>query len=404
VRRPIGIILLSVACVASAVTSAGGLAQGCRGPELHTQHDVTTGHRYMCRFKVVGSTIVSKAAGLGNIEFRKDLGAIVQRDEGVVAILDMANPKMPKTVGRYSDDAQDAFDGDLAFSHDAQFLFYARQTHQFSRDGVHVLNVSDPSAPSLSFYLASGGTLEVAYYYDGTDEWVVFLDAVDGLVVTRFVRETGALVEVFRDPEPVTTKVGGPASAGLHIDASDPQSERPLLYVSTGGSGLQIYDFTDPTTPALLGAWSEVGLADIVVRATARERVVYAATEYWFEKTLKPQVIVLDAGKPDAIKKARVLSLRLPAEDMWRVQGMTWRKGKLLVAHSHAGLVELTPRGRVRSRALLGGSMNEAAEPPPTEQMGLRTSAYAMDVEARGRYVYLTDAATGALHVLRPTD
>jgi hypothetical protein len=88
---------------------------------------------------------------------------------------------------------------------------------------------------------------------------------------------------------------------------------------------------------------------------------------------------------------------------MWRVQGMAWRKGNLLVAHSHAGLVELTPRGGLRSRALLGGSMNEGAEPPPTEQMGLRTSAYAMDVERRGRYVYLTDAATGALHVLRPT-
>jgi hypothetical protein len=47
--------------------------------------------------------------------------------------------------------------------------------------------------------------------------------------------------------------------------------------------------------------------------------------------------------------------------------------------------------------------MHDSAEPPPMEQAGFPTSAYAMDVEMRGRYLYLTDAATGALHMLRPT-
>lgn len=397
-------MLIGILLAAVSVAPAGGrrAQTRCRAPEMHSNHDAASGHRYLCRYRVVSSTEVSEAAGLGNIEFRKKVGAVVQRDEGIVALLDMASAKRPKVIGRYSDDAQDAFDGDLAFSHDAQFLFYARQTHQFSRDGVHVLNVADPSAPALSFYQPSGGTLEVAYYFDGTDEWVVFLDAVDGLVVSRFVRETGALVEVFRDPEPVASKVGGPASAGLIVDAHD--REAPVLYVSTGGSGLQVYDFSDPTAPSLLGEWSEMGLADIVVRASASRRTVYAATEYWFDKTQSPRVVVLDATKPEKIKVVRSLSLGLPAEDMWRVQGLTWRRGRLLVAHSHAGLVALDPRGSLRARALLGGSMNEAAEPPPTEQMALRTSAYAMDVERRGRFIYLTDAATGTLHVLRAND
>ncbi len=351
--------------------------------------------------KLVASTVISKTAGIGNIEFHKDVGAIVQRDEGIVAILDMSNPARPKTVGRYTDDAQDAFDGDLAFSHDGQFLFYARQTHQFSRDGVHVLDVSDPSAPALTFYQASGGTLEVAYYYDGSAEWVVFLDAVDGLVVSRFVRETGSLVEVFRDPEPALTKVGGPASAGLIIDAKDP-SGKPILYVSTGGVGVQIYDFSDPTSPALLGEWTDIGTADIVVRASATKRTVYAAAEYWFDNTLKPQVLVLDATDPGDIKKAGVLSLKLPAEHMWRAQGMTWGGRRLLIAHSHAGLVGLNSRGALAARSLIAGPIHADAEPPSMEQSGQKASAYAMDVEKRERFIYLTDAATGALHMLRP--
>jgi len=351
--------------------------------------------------KLVRSLRISETAGLGNIELHGKVGAVLQRDEGIVAMLDVSNPAKPKIVGRYTDGAQDSFDGDLAFAHDGAFLFYARQTHQFSKDGVHVLDVSDPAAPTSLFYQASGGTLEVAYHYDGTDEWVIFLDAIDGLVVTRFVRASGSLVEVFRDPEPVTTKVGGPASAGLVVDPKDPATGNPFLYVSTGGSGLQIYNFSDPTAPALLGEWNEFGLADLVVRRTTSTRTVYAATEYWFDKSLKPRVIVLDASDPASISKTRALSLGLPADDQWRVQGMAWAGRRLLIAHSHAGLVALNPRGKLTARALIGGAMNSAAEPPPKEQAGFSTAAYAMDVERKGPFVYLSDAATGTLHVLR---
>ncbi len=74
----------------------------------------------------------------------------------------------------------------------------------------------------------------------------------------------------------------------------------------------------------------------------------------------------------------------------------------MLVAHSHAGLIGFNSRGRMAARALLGGAMHEGAEPPPKERGGFPTSAYAMDVEKRGRFIYVTDAATGSLHVLRP--
>src|SRR5687768_15360782 len=137
------LLAVAVALLVSAVGSASGSSTaGCRRPEMHAKHEVARGHRYLCRMRVVGSRVVSETAGLGNIEFKGALGAVLQRDEGIVALLDMSNPTMPKTVGRYDDGATDSFDGDLAFSKDGSFLFYARQTHQFSKDGVHVLDVS----------------------------------------------------------------------------------------------------------------------------------------------------------------------------------------------------------------------------------------------------------------------
>jgi hypothetical protein len=339
----------------------------------------------------VGSVAVSKNAGAGRIELAGKLAAVLLRDEGFVTLLDIAKPSRPKILGRFEDDVQDSLDGDLAFSHDAEYLFYARQTEQFSRDGVHVLDVADPAEPRETFYQPSGGTLRLDYYYDGSAEWVVFLDAIDGLVVCRFVRESGSLIEVFRDSAP-PLKVGGPASAGIFIDRRDPRLEIPLMYVTTGRTGLQIYDFSNPAAPSVIGSWPDVGLAEIEVRRTKKRRVVYAATEYWFDGTLPPAIYVLDATDVGEIREVRRLGLGLPAEDPWRVQGMALKGRRLLVAHSHAGLVVLNPSGRVSGAAQLGDLHREDA--------GMTGAVYAMDVERRRRNVWLTDASTGMITVL----
>jgi hypothetical protein len=390
----VGILLV---VVSFGTVSSSVARTGCRGPEMHsaTKHDSPKAHRYLCYFKLLRSVPLSETGGLGRIELHGKVGAVLQRDEGIVALLNMTDPKRPKVVGRYDDGAQDSFDGDLAFSDDGQFLFYARQTHQFSQDGIHVLDVTDPAAPQLSFYQASGGTLRIAYYNDGSSEWVIFLDALHGLVVSRFVRESGSLAEVFSDPNPPSRKVGGPASAGLFVDPKDPQTGTPILYVSTGGSGLEVYDFSDPTAPVELGSWADVGLAEVEIKGTDKKRTVYAATEYWFNNQTKPEIVVLDATSLDDIKKVKTLGLKVPTEDLWRVQGMAWSGRKLLVAHSHAGLVGFTARGGIAARALIGGPHHEGA--------GVPSSVYAMDVERLGRLVYLTDAATGALHVMKLT-
>lgn len=335
-----------------------------------------------------GGTEVSTKAGLGRIELHGNLGAVVQRDEGTVALLDMKNPARPKVLGRY-DTAVDSLDGDLAFSADGNWLFYARQTRNYDEEGIHVLDVSNPKEPSLAYWLPAGGAYRVQYIKQGDTEWVVLLDAIDGLVVSRFVPETGALIPVHVDALPAL-KVGGPASAGLFYDPKDPALGVPLLYVTTGRTGLQVFDYSDPTAPALLGSWAEAGLAEVEVHATKRSRIVYAATEYWFAKSTPPAIFALDATKLESIKPRRKIALGLPAAEENFVQGMALRKGRLYAAHSSKGLVVLdTSSGKKMASYVPKGARNAEA--------GVQGSPYAIDVELRRGWALVTDAALGTL-------
>ena len=334
---------------------------------------------------------VSKVGGLGRVEAQGRIGAVLQRDEGTVAILDLKRPHQPKVVGRY-DTAQDSLDGDLAFSSDGKWLFYARQTSNFDEEGVHVLNVSDPTNPTLAFYLPAGGSYRLQYIKQGDAEWLVLLDAIDGLVVSRFNSTTGALVPVHVDALPAL-KVGGPASAGLVYEPKDPMLGVPLLYVSTGKTGLQVFDYSDPARPALLGAWSELGLAELEVAATKKSRTVYAASEYWFGKSIPPEIVVLDATDFGKIKERDRFGLGLPPEEANFVQGMALVGSRLYAAHSTKGLVAFDAgSGKVLGSFRAKGKRNEAA--------GVLGSPYAIDVEAVGGLLYVTDAALGTLTAL----
>ncbi len=395
----------------AALAAPGSLAARCsvRAPahegETHLQG---AKHASACGLERLASVAISKEAGLGRLEVHGKTAAVLQRDEGVVTLLDVANPARPKVLGRYDDGAVDSLDGDLAFSDDGKWLFYARQTRQFSKDGLHVLDVSDPSQPRLAFYEPGGGMFRVDYFDHGGRAYVVTLDAVDGLVVNLFdpSRAAGAVVPVHVDALPAL-KVGGPASAGIFIDEKDPILGIPLLYVTTGRTGLQIFDLSRPETPRLLGSWNEVGLAEVEVVTTPKgHRVVFAATEYWFKQSLPPQVVLLWAKDLPEIKEMSRWSLGFAADNLWRVQGMAFAGDRLYVAHSHAGLVALEP-----ARSFLGPRLfrvprprigavfrNDAAANPSAGVIG---APYSFDVEVAGGRVYLTDASTGTLTVLR---
>ena len=386
-------VVVAIAVVAASVPlMAGRAATSCK-PNLSNHsieaHQSAKGHGRVCGMEEIGAVEVSKTGGLGSIDFRGKVAAVVERDEGTVALIDIGNPYAPKVIGRYEDEVDESLDGDVSFSNDGDWLFYARQTSNFDEDGIHVLDVSDRKQPTRTMYHPAGGAFRLEYYRDGAGEWLVVLDAIDGLVVYRFVRESGSIVKVFQDAAPAL-KVGGPASAGVFITKKDPASGTPLMYVTTGRTGLQVYDFSDPAAPEIVGSWSEIGLADVKVRSKNGKRLVFAATEYWFDKNIPPAVLVLDATKLDGIRKVGERKLKAPVDDNWRAQGLVVRR-HLYVAHSHAGLVEFSRKGRLAGVAAVAATVNE--------QAGYRATPYAMDVAVRRGYLLVTDAATGHLRI-----
>lgn len=383
--------LAGIVWIMTMLTIAGVAAQPIGCTNQGHDHCDPNAHDFSRGLRTTGSVAVSETGGLGRLEIHGNKAAVLQKDEGAVAIVDLSNPDRPEVMGRYEDGAQGSLDGDLAFSHDGDWVIYARQTRTFSRDGIHILDVSDPAAPSLAFYQPQGGASRVLYHRDEAGEWVVVLDAITGFVVNRFDPATGALVPVYGSPAPAG-KVGGPASAGLALEQTE---EGTLLYVTTGRTGLEIYDFTNPADPALVGSWSEeAGLAEVESVTRAGRRLVYVATEYWFATNMRPQVIVLDATNLDDIREVARWDFRPEPDVLWRIQGMDSMGTMLVAAHSHAGVVVFDPRGAAKLRS------DSFATPRITEASGPATP-YAFDVEVAGRFIYVTDAGSGRLTVLR---
>ncbi|MFP5298081.1 MAG: LVIVD repeat-containing protein [Actinomycetota bacterium] len=342
--------------------------------------------------------VVSEGGGLGRIESQGKLGAILRRDEGIVTLLDVKNPSSPKILGSYDDGATLSLDGDLAFSKDGAYIFYARQTEQFSKDGLHVLEVSDPKSPRLTAYFPMGGAYRVDSFDAGDAEYIYVLDATHGLVTLRFEPMSGQVIPVNIDPLP-QLKVGGPASAGIFIDPKDPMTGTPLMYITTGKTGLQIYDLSDAAVPQVIATWDEVGLAEVEVQTSKKQRIVYAATEYWFDKSIEPRVVVLDASDLGKIEEAASFDLRYAADpqDRQRVQGMDIRGDRLYVAHSTVGVAVFPtdPDKPIVARWNLPTG-------EPTEKAATLGTPYAYDVEVVGDRIYVTDATTGQLSIFRP--
>ncbi|HYO61404.1 MAG TPA: hypothetical protein VEU29_05860, partial [Actinomycetota bacterium] len=163
------LLLAGFALLAALAAPAG--AHACHAP-------APKGAPTACGLSKVGAVEVSEAAGAGRVEVNGKLAAVLQRDEGIVSLVDVSKPSKPKVLGRYDGGieqqrAGDSLDGDLAFSSDGKWLFYARQSTQMSADGLLVIDVSDPSAPELRFFQPEGGTFRVAVYEAESATYVI---------------------------------------------------------------------------------------------------------------------------------------------------------------------------------------------------------------------------------------
>lgn len=392
--------LLVIALVALGLVAASAADAGCR--TAADEDGATMPHT--CGLTPIGAVEVSTTAGIGQIAVHDRLAAVVQRDDGQVALLDLSDPAAPTVLGRFDggtgvDSLDNPLDGDVAFSDDGAYVFYARQTSDASNEGLHVLDVSDPSNPTRVAFEPQGGMLRVAYSrIDGT-EYVATLDAMVGLTIFRVDRSPAApvLTPVHVDPLP-ELKVGGPASAGL-VFTDDPLLGAPLLYVADGTTGLTVLDVSDPAQPSELGGWDDTGLAEIVVDhdpVTGVRRVI-AAREYWFDDQSPPELVVLDAGDLGTITEVERVLLG-PEEPgvTWRPQGMRLVDGRLHVALSHGGLVVLDADHLTDAPVATTTDLGEHNTDSPFR----RTSPYAMDVHVTDDgLILVSDASTGVLSI-----
>lgn len=351
-----------------------------------------------CNLELVGAVDVS-VTGLGQLDTHDDLAAVVLRDEGRVALVDLSDPAAPTVVGSYDGGTGQAaldhpLDGDVAFSADGSLLFHARQTSDWSNEGLHVLDVTDPTNPVRVDLAPQGGMLRVATAVVGATELVATLDAVAGLTLFEVVRTPlgASVVPLYADVLPAL-KVGGPASAGLAFDLAEDGSA--LLVATDGTEGLHLYDVTDPADVAVVGGWDGQGLAAVAVEHRDGRRLVHAASEYWFDATTPPELLTLDATDPGAVTE--VARRNLGGHDgslAWKLGGLVLWDGELFVAHGHAGVVALEPASGSLPRATT--DLGEPARPHPTYGFLAR---YAMDVAVHGDHVLVTDAVTGELRL-----
>lgn len=402
-------LLICLGLLLAVPASPGGAQESPVACGMHLAHSGAH-ERDSCGMTRLGAVEVSAEKGLGQIEIQGNRGAVIQREDGKIAILDVTDPAAPRVLGRYDGgvgrpEVDDPYDGDAAFSHDGRFLFYARQTHDYSNEGLHVLDIADPAAPKLVAFGPQGGMLRVAYYRDTAGvEYAITQDAIAGLTIFRFERTPagGALVPVFLDALP-QLKVGGPASAGLVVDPKDPKLGVPLLYASNGTVGLDVFNIANPAQPVKLGSWTVDGLADIELRATAESRTVYAATEYWFDKATKPRVVELDATNLAAIVERRRVSPADPDYSSsaigWQIQGIELAGDNLYITHAHGG-VGVLPTSALDGQVM--ASTTDLGDPNTGgEFKSAATSPYAMDVEVSGDAIYVSDASTGTLSTFR---
>lgn len=396
-------VRLVTAALLGSVLGAGVAAapDTCRLPRVTADEPKAAS----CGLEVLGALKVTETGGLGEVAVHEDLAAVVRRDDGIVTLVDLSDPTAPTALGSYDGGTGQAsldhpLDGDVAFSSDGTVLFHARQTSDASNEGLHVLDVSDPTAPTRVDLHLQGGMLRVAYA-DLTDqgggELVATQDATHGLTIFEVVRTPAGAraVPVFLDALPAL-KVGGPASADVHFDLT---GDRPLLYATDGTTGLRVLDVTDPAVPVELGTWADQGLAALEVEHRGDQTLLHVATEYWFDASTPAELITLDATDPSAISEVARVSLARDdnGELAWKLGGLRLHGGELYAAHGHLGMVALDPVDLSLRRAT-----TDLGTPNGPNATYRDLAWFAMDVESFGDRLLVTDAVTGELRVLTP--
>lgn len=373
-----------------------------------------------------------------------------------IVILDLADPAKPAQVGRF--DSGTAYVNDVEVSPDGRWAFLPTSpletrendpadggTPVVGDHGIQVVDVSDPTAPTLAAVWVSpdpdplripipprpspndGPRQALGMGYHRLD-----LEEVDGALYVAAASLGFPRVDVLRfDPAPVPRlslvstyvsddaldlgKDRGSYSGGYGVhDVTfdpDPLDGFPLIAVSHWRSGAHFLDASDPSAPRYLGRWNEFpdeggNVHNVEFTAIEGRRVAVAVPEYPAGSPTQGYIALVDVtdfAAPETIGVWRlpaVLATDDPAatgEHVYSTNRVLLREGLLFDAHFHAGVVVLDVSTLAKAAApeLVGWVLPRGEARVP--YFGIEATPYVYDAIPRGHYLYYTDL-TGGFH------
>lgn len=316
-----------------------------------------------------------------------------------VYVWDLGDPARPALVDSVAVDARVV--ADVAVNAEGTLAVATRQQSRSRRDGLVVLDLSDPAHPRVAadyFETVTGGVLAAAI--DGRHAYVVNAGTADLHVIDlsdpadpREVGRWGLRDRPERHLQDVAVRDG-------------------LAYLSYWDDGLVILDVGNgakggsPERPALLGRFfyrTRWGREEYGNTATAVPHVNRAGKRYVFvgDKIFPPRV---DLDRPvETAGWVRVLDVSRPAAPVevarWEVPGagvsaLAVRGDTLYAAFHNGGLRALDVSGDLRGELRLQG--REVASLATEDGQGFRPGLpFTMEVQPHGELVYALDLNSG---------
>lgn len=301
---------------------------------------------------------------------------------GGFSIINIAVPSAPRVVSTYEAPAG----SDIEVSADGDLVFFSTQRNcpnqmlgvlQADRDpldllprGIHVVDVTDPTAPELAFYqpLPLNGPHTITYAQVNSQELVIvstydLYDGPSGDPAVVAATQRVLIYEVVRDDVQgnaalrlantfFLTDRGGSNQLVFPHDAipqRHPFTGQDLLYVSYWDKGLQVVDISDLNTalpvvgsftdfsPSAINAIHQARAFDHLIdgrHVTVTEPEIISADE-------TGQITFLDTSDPTQIRP--ISHWTLPGELTVSVfdfspHNFVLDDGKVFLAHNHAGI------------------------------------------------------------------
>ncbi len=403
------------------------------GDAYYTELALRNGYLYMARGNVIDPTQAIPTPVCSELPAQDP-------SHGGFSIINVLDPENPTVVGNYN-----ALTGsDIEVSMDGHYVFFATQRNclteiggnlQLHQDppgtaprGIHVVDVSDPTAPSLAFYqpLPVNGPHTVTYHErDGQELLVVstydlYEDPGSGTLRALSATQRVLIFEIERGPDegvglrPVNTffLTDNPPAQKMYFphDARvqrHPVTGQDLMYVAYWDKGLQIVDITDLNGPLT----AEGGYTDF--SPSSRNNIHLAMPfpnmiEGKHVTVTEPEIITADEtgyitflDTTDPTRPSKLGHWTLPGDLFvqyleFSPHNFAFHDNKVILAHNHGGLWSIdVGHGNLASPQTAGFFMDVLQRDDPP-----RPQPYFWGAVVEDQLIYAVDESSG-LYILR---